>query len=120
MPAPRTARGERRPYFAFDGPLRSSRGLGTHASHTLPGSSRDEPDTLSLASTHASGPAGVANGRSDESHCDRDSHELCFLGIGPLRGVLSLAIRRDTLGNAAASARRPPAKKNFRFALAAS
>jgi hypothetical protein len=54
----------------------------------------------------------------DDNHCDRDSDELCLLGIGPLRGGLSVAIRRDTLGNAAATARGPA--KNFRFALAAS
>ena len=59
-----------------------------------------------------------ANGRSDDIHCDQDSDELCLLGIGPLRGGLSVAIRRDTLGNAAAPARRPA--KNFRLALAAS
>src|SRR5215831_11160904 len=80
--------------------------------------SRDEPDTLSLAAADASGPSSAADGRSDDNHCDRDSDELCLLGIGPLRGGLSLAIRRDTLGNAAAPARRPA--KNFRLALAAS
>src|SRR5215813_11509737 len=111
-------RGEPRLYFAFDGPLRSGRGLGPHASHPLPGASRDEPDTLSLAAADASGPASAAHGRSDDNHCDRDCNELCLLGIGPLRGGLSLAIRRDALGNAAAPARRPA--KNFRFALAAS
>jgi hypothetical protein len=30
------------------------------------------------------------------------------------------SVRRDTVGNAAPPARRPPAAKNFRFALAAS
>src|SRR5215471_2159973 len=84
----------------------------------LCGASRDEPDTLSFAAADASGPAGSANGRSDDGHRHRDSHELCFLGIGPLRGGLSLAIWRATLGNAAAPARRPTT--NFRFALAAS
>src|SRR5215472_8266134 len=113
-------RGEPRPYFAFDGPLRSSRRLGPHTSYPLPGASRDEPDTLPLAAAHASGQPNAENGRSDDNHCDRDSDELCFLGIGPLRGGLSLALWRDTLGNAAAPARRPPAAKNFGFALAAS
>src|SRR5215472_13067596 len=110
-------RGEPRPYFALDGPLRSCRRIGPHTSHPLPGASRDEPDTLSLAAADASGPSSAADGRSDDIHCDRDSHELCLLGIGPLRGGLSLAIWRDTLGYAAAPARRPPAAKNFRFAL---
>ena len=114
------SRGEPRPYFAFDGPLRSSRGLGPHTSHPLPGASRDESDTLPLAAAHASGPSSAEDGRSDDNHCDRDSDELCFLRIGPLRGGLSLALWRDTLGNAAAPARRPPAAKNFGFALAAS
>src|SRR5262249_11041125 len=113
-------RGEPRPYFAFDGPLRSGRGLGPHASHPLPGASRDESDTLSLAAADASGPASAANGRSDDGHRHRDTDELCLPGMRPLRGGLSLAIRRDTLGNAAAPARRPPAAKNFRFTLAAS
>src|SRR6516165_7512298 len=113
-------RGEPRPYFAFDGPLRSGRGLGPHASHPLPGASRDESDTLSLAAADASGPAGAENSRTDDGHRHRDSHELCLLGIGPLRRGLSVAIRRDTLGNAAAPARKPPTAKNFRFALAAS
>src|SRR5215469_8464838 len=62
----------------------------------------------------------LPNGRSDDGHRHRNSDELCLLGIGPLRGGLSLAIRRDTLGNAAAPARRPPAAKNFGFTLAAS
>src|SRR5215813_3101470 len=57
------------------------------------------PDAIVvLAAAHASGPPGAANGRSDDIHCDRDSDELCFLGIGPLRGGLSVAVRRDTLG----------------------
>src|SRR5215472_19202357 len=68
------------------------------------------------AAAHAFSPSSAANGRSDDAHRDQDSDELCLLGIGPLRGGLSVVVRRDTVGNAAPPARRPPAAKNFRFA----
>src|SRR5262245_48756513 len=79
--------------------------IGSHLCSTLPSdpASRRQP----LRFTNPSPPSGWV----EDFHLRAIEHARHT--TGPLRGGLSLAIQRDTLRNAAALARRPPAAKNF-------
>src|ERR1700737_2895607 len=71
------------------------------AAGLLPGVSRHEPETLSMAAAHAPGAPGFAERERGEDDRDRDRHRLWLLGIGPLCGRLPVTIRRTALGGTA-------------------